>query len=70
MYCRHNTPQFIDNVIKNWKKWLTDISNKYNYDHIIYLGEDEYLEDVIWIRREDSDITVDLIETLEMSEDE
>lgn len=70
MYCRHNTPQFIDNVIKNWKKWLTDISNKYNYDHIIYLGEDEYLEDVIWIRREDSDIMVDLIETLEMSEDE
>ena len=63
MYCRHNTPEFIDMIIKNWNKWLTDISNKSNYDNIVYLGEDEYLEDIIWMNCDDFNITINLNET-------
>lgn len=61
MYCRNNKPEFINNIINNWNKWLCDISNKINYNDIIYLTESEYLDDIISINFDNENNIIKLI---------
>ena len=48
MYCRKNSNEFINNIITNWNKWLLEIEYEHSYENIIYLNENEYIEDILW----------------------